>query len=56
MQAFALEEDLIRRTAVTNKNISPGEFSIRFPEADLSANAQDAYRGPTVEFEIDIKP
>jgi hypothetical protein len=56
MEAFALEQHLIRQTTATNKNISPGEFTTRFPEADLSKNAESASRRPTSDFDTDIVP
>ncbi len=56
MEAFALEQSLISQTKATNKNISPGEFTTRFPQGDLSANAQAASRCPTFGFDTDIVP
>jgi RHS repeat-associated protein len=54
MEAFALEEDLIHQTATTNKNISQGEFSVRFRGADRAENVRSAVKMPTFEFEVDI--
>lgn len=56
MEAFALEEHLIHATSATNKNISPGEFTTRFPEADLAKNSETASRRATFNFETDIVP
>jgi RHS repeat-associated protein len=54
MEAFALEEELISQTAITNKNISQGEFSVRFQGADRVDNVRSAMTKPTNTFLTDI--
>jgi Uri superfamily endonuclease len=56
MEAFAAEEDLIRKTQTTNYNRDPGEFTKRFGQANLSANSQSAAKKPTFNFRTDIVP
>jgi hypothetical protein len=56
MEAFALEEQLIAEHKATSHNIDPGEFTKRFPQGNLSANAQSAARKPTFNFKTDIVP
>jgi hypothetical protein len=56
MEAFAAEEDLISKHKVTSYNREPGEFTTRFPEGNLSANAQNAATKPTFNFQTDIVP
>jgi RHS repeat-associated protein len=56
MEAFAAEQDLIRRHELTSFNRDPGEFTKRFPEADLAANVKSAGTKPTFEFQTDIVP
>ena len=54
MEAFAHEENLINLNKTTTHNISPGEFTTRFPGASLSDNARSAGGKPTFNFETDI--
>jgi hypothetical protein len=56
-EAFALEETRIGdvRSTAGNLNLSPGEYSTRFPGGGLSDNAASAVRnGKTFTFETDI--
>lgn len=58
-EAFALEEIRIGtvRSTPGNLNVSPGEYSTRFPSGGLSDNAASAVKnGKTFVFETDISP
>ncbi|MFI7598296.1 SpvB/TcaC N-terminal domain-containing protein [Actinoplanes sp. NPDC049681] len=54
MESFAMEENLISLNKSTAHNISPGEFTTRFPGSSLADNASSAAGKPTVTFETDI--
>jgi hypothetical protein len=54
IESFAHGTNLISPNKSTVHNISPGEFTNRFPGSGLADNARSSARRPTVTFETEI--